>query len=151
MSIVIPIHLLAALIWVGGMFFAYMVLRPTAASQLEPSQRLTLWVGVFQRFFVWVWPAVILLPVTGYWMIFVVYQGMGNTPLFVHVMNGIGTVMILIYLHVFFAPYKRLKNAVITEDWPTGAKQLAQIRVMVGINVVLGLVTVVLASAGRYI
>ena len=36
MAIAIPLHLLAAVIWVGGMFFAYMALRPVAASLLEP-------------------------------------------------------------------------------------------------------------------
>jgi predicted RNA-binding protein with PUA-like domain len=34
------------------MFFAYVVLRPVAARQLEPSARLTLWAACFDRFFV---------------------------------------------------------------------------------------------------
>ena len=47
----LAIHLLLALLWVGGMFFAYLVLRPVAATELEPPQRLPLWRGVFSRFF----------------------------------------------------------------------------------------------------
>ena len=42
MSVTITLHLLSAVIWVGGMFFAYMVLRPAAATLLEPPQRLPL-------------------------------------------------------------------------------------------------------------
>ena len=55
MALVITLHLLAVVIWVGGMFFAYMALRPAAGNLLEPPIRQTLWVAVFKRFFVWVW------------------------------------------------------------------------------------------------
>ena len=144
------LHVLSVVIWVGGMFFAYMCLRPVAASQLEPPVRLQLWVGVFGKFFPFVWLAVILLPLTGYMMISNIYSGMGNTPLYVHLMNGLGSLMIFIYLHVFFAPYQRLKRAVAAQDWPTGGKALAQIRVLVGINMTLGLLTTLIASGGRY-
>ena len=144
------LHVLSVVIWVGGMFFAYMFLRPVAASQLEPPVRLQLWVGVFGKFFPFVWLAVILLPLTGYMMISNIYSGMGNTPLYVHLMNGLGSLMIFIYLHVFFAPYQRLKRAVAAQDWPTGGKALAQIRVLVGINMTLGLLTALMASGGRY-
>ena len=144
------LHVLSVVIWVGGMFFAYMCLRPIAASQLEPPVRLQRWVGVFGKFFPFVWLAVILLPLTGYMMISNLYGGMGNAPLFVHIMNGIGSLMIFIYLHVFFAPYQRLKRAVAAQDWPAGGKALAQIRMLVGINTTLGLLTVVIASGGRF-
>ena len=149
-SLYILLHIVAAVVWVGGMIFAHQCLRPVAASQLEPPQRLTLWVGVFKRFFPMVWISVVALPVTGYLMIFSIWQTMALTPLYVHVMNGLGTVMILIYLHVYFAPFKRLKNAVETEQWPDGGKAIGQIRQLVGINSVLGLVVIVVASAGRY-
>jgi uncharacterized membrane protein len=43
-SLVYPLHVLAALVWVGGMFFAWMVLRPAAVKALEGPARLTLWV-----------------------------------------------------------------------------------------------------------
>jgi len=42
MVVAIPLHFLATVIWVGGMFFAYMALRSVAASLLEPAQRLPL-------------------------------------------------------------------------------------------------------------
>jgi len=149
-SLTLVLHVLAVVIWVGGMFFAHQCLRPVAASQLEPPVRLTLWVGVFGRFFPFVWLAIILLPLTGYLMIFNLFNGMGNAPLYVHLMNGLGTVMILIYLHVFFSPYRKLKRAVAAEDWPAGGKSLAQIRMLVGINTILGVIVIAIASGGRY-
>ena len=149
-SLYIALHIIAAVVWVGGMIFAHQCLRPVAASQLEPPQRLSLWVGVFSRFFPLVWVSVIALPVTGYLMIFSIWQSMAATPLYVHLMNGIGVLMILIYFHVFFAPFNRLKKAVASQQWPDGGKAIGQIRLLVGINSVLGLIVIMIAAGGRY-
>ena len=64
------IHLLAVLIWVGGMFFAYVVLRPAAVEVLQPPERLRLWESVFRRFFNWVWGAAGAILVTGLYLIY---------------------------------------------------------------------------------
>jgi len=151
LSIYNLLHVISAVIWVGGMFFAYNFLRPAAGDLLEPPLRLTLWLGVFKRFFPFVWISVILLPLTGYLMMFSVWGSFDIAPLYVHIMNGLGIVMILIYMHVFFAPFKRLKLAVAEQRWPDGGKALAQIRVLVGINTVIGVLVVAVASAGRYL
>ena len=151
MPLLISLHLLAAVVWVGGMFFAYMTLRPVAASLLEPPLRLPLWTQTFARFFPWVWVAVILLPATGYIMLFDVLGGMAGAGWHVHLMQLLGWVMILLYLHLFFAPFRRMQRAVAAGDWPSGGAQLAQIRRIVGINLVLGLLVVLVASAGRYL
>jgi len=143
------LHILSAVVWVGGMFFAYMFLRPVAAMQLEPPQRLKLWDGVFKKFFPFVWLSLLFLPLTGYMMIFDIWGSMANTPLYVHIMNGLGIVMIFIFLHVYFAPFKRLKEAVIKQDWPEGGRNLNIIRKMVGINTLIGLTVIIIASAGR--
>ncbi|MBN4080193.1 CopD family protein, partial [Beggiatoa alba] len=124
---------------------------PVAASQLEPPVRLKLWTGVFSRFFPIVWIAVALLPATGYPMVFSFYQGFEQAPKYIHIMNGLGLIMLLIYMHVFFAPYKRLKQAVASENWPEGGKKLNQIRILVGINTIIGLVVITVAAAGRYL
>ncbi|MGB1010315.1 MAG: CopD family protein [Thiolinea sp.] len=151
MSVALSLHVLAAVIWVGGMFFAYNALRPSAASLLEPPMRLSLWKAVFSRFFPWVWVSVVIILASGYWMISQYYGGMASTPLFVHIMHGLGLVMMLIFLHVFFAPYRRLKRAVDDTRWPGGAKALNQIRILIGINLLLGLITVVVATGGKYL
>jgi len=149
-SAAIALHILSAALWVGGMFFAHQVLRPVAAGQLEPPARLRLWAGVFRRFFPWVWLFVLLLPATGYWMIFGLFGGMASVNLSVHLMQGLGWLMIAIYMHLFFAPFRRLQDAVITEQWPEAGKQLNQIRRIVGINLILGLLVIAIAAGGRF-
>ena len=149
MPVAIALHLVAAVIWVGGMFFAYMALRPAAAS-MDPALRLPLWSRTFGRFFPWVWVSVIALPVTGYWMIFDAFGGMAHAGMRINIMQTLGIIMIMIYLHLFFAPYRRLNRAVASGDFAAAGSQLAQIRRLIGINLLLGLVTIVVASAGRY-
>jgi uncharacterized membrane protein len=64
-------------------------------------------------------------------------------------MTVIGIVMSMIFLHIFFAPFGRLKRAVAAEDWKTGAGALNQIRLLVGINLVLGLFNIAVGVLGR--
>lgn len=150
MAIAIALHLLAAVIWVGGMFFAYMALRPAAASLLEPPLRLPLWSQVFARFFRWVTAAVIILPVTGYWMVFSVLGGMSGVGLHIHLMQGIGIVMFLIFGHLYFGPYRRMNLAIEKQDWKDAGARLAQMRKITATNLTLGVVVVVIASSGKY-
>ncbi len=151
MAIAIAIHLLSALIWVGGMFFAFLILRPSMSAIEDAPVRLTLWVQVFSKFFPWVGLSVIALLVSGFWMVGAFFGGMKNVGPHVHMMMTLGIIMTLMFLHMVFAPFKRLKLAVIAEDWDAAASKLNQIRIMVSINLVLGLIVVVAGSAGRYL
>lgn len=150
-AVALALHFLASVIWIGGMFFAYIALRPSAAQVLEPPLRLQLWVQVLRRFFIWVWAAVIILPVTGYWMVWKNWGGFANTSMDITIMHIISWVMFFIYTYVFFAPYRRLSQAVAEQDYPNAGKELAQIRILVATNLTLGLLITVVASAGRYL
>jgi uncharacterized membrane protein len=142
------LHLLGVVVWVGGMFFAYVTLRPAAAALLEPPQRLPLWQATLSRFFTWVWVAVGLIILSSVWMLSLL-GGLKGVGTYVHIMLGIGLAMMLIFAHVFFAPFKRLTRAVQAKDWPAGGAALAQIRKLVGFNLILGLATVAVAILGR--
>lgn len=147
----ISLHVLSAVIWVGGMFFAYMVLRPIAAIQFEPPQRLTLWSNVFSTFFPWVWASVVLLIGTGFWLISNKFGGMKNLGAHIHIMMSMGIIMALIFMHIFFAPKRRLTQAVTDHNWEQAGASLAQIRMLIGINLIFGLAVVVIATGGRYL
>lgn len=143
------LHAIFAVVWVGGMVFAYAVLRPAAGS-LELPQRLALWSGVFKRFFIWVWHAVVLLPLTGYVILFDTYGGFAGVGMHIHLMQGTGWLMIAIYLWLFFGPYKSFRKSVEQEDWPLAGQQLGHIRRIVATNTLLGLITVAIGASGRY-
>jgi uncharacterized membrane protein len=139
-------HLSGAFIWIGGMFFAYVCLRPVAGGILEPPQRLQLWAGVFSRFFPWVWLSVVAILVSGLYMLYLI--GAQFAPLYAFVMAVAGIVMMLIFGHVYFAVFPRLQKTVAAEDWPAGAIALGRIRILVGVNLVLGAFVIVVATLG---
>jgi uncharacterized membrane protein len=142
------VHVLAIVVWVGGMVFAHFFLRP-AALQLEPPLRVRLMYATLQRFFAAVLVAVLLVLVTGLWMIArlareSVQAGLAfNMPLDWTIMATLGIVMMAIFGHIRFALFKRLSRAVLASDWPAGGAALASIRTWVGVNLGLGLVIIV--------
>lgn len=149
-SILIALHLTAAALWVGGMFFAHQAQRP-AALDLDPPLRLGLWVRTFKRFFPWVWVFVIVLAITGYGMLFGRFGGFGGAPIYVHVMQGLGWIMIIIFVKLYFLAFRRLKAAVASQDFKSGATHLATIRRWIGINLIIGVSVLTIASAGRFL
>ncbi|WP_111496967.1 CopD family protein [Marinobacter bohaiensis] len=151
MGFLIALHTLAAVIWVGGMFFAYVALRPAAVQVLEPAQRAALWGATLARFFLWVWIAVVVLLLSGFATLGLYFDGLGSAGWHVHAMVTLGAVMMLLFLHVWFAPYRRLKQALANQDIPEAGRRIGQIRKFVLANLVLGIVVVLIASGGRYI
>lgn len=143
MKLLYMLHVLSTVVWVGGMFFAYLCLRPVAAAMLEPPRRLALWNGVFGRFFPWVWLSVVLLLVTGHGIILQM-GGMAGLPVHIHVMLGIGYLMAVIFVYLYFVPYPRLRRAVAEQDWKAGGAALNRIRILVGTNLALGLANITL-------
>jgi uncharacterized membrane protein len=149
LSFLLAIHILAAVFWVGGMAFAYTMLRP-AAGPLEPSVRLALWRRVFARFFPWVAISIAALLVSGFSMAFLYFGGMADARPYIHIMAGLGILMMLLFGHLYFVPWRRFAAAVDGSAWPEAGKQLNQIRMIVAINLALGVIVVVVGSAGRY-
>lgn len=141
------LHVLAIIVWVGGMAFAHCFLRP-AVAQLEPAVRLRLMHDVLGRFFRAVLAASLLTLATGVWMLGRVAKqvvqsgGHFEMPLAWTVMAVLGVAMVAIFLHIRFALYKRLGRAVAASDWSAGAAALGQVRQWVAVNLGLGVVIV---------
>ncbi|MFM2111448.1 MAG: hypothetical protein RLZZ271_108 [Pseudomonadota bacterium] len=139
-SLLHTLHIAAAIVWLGGMTLMIFAVRPSAITQLQPPQRIPLLAAVLARFFVAVWVSIAVLLATGLGTLLQI--GMKNAPLGMHLMLGIGLVMMAIFGHLYFAPFKRLQRAVAAQDWPTGGAQLAQIHKLVVTNFCLGWVAV---------
>jgi len=140
------LHVFGIVVWVGGMFFAYLALRPAAMQELEPAPRLKLWQGVLKRFFFWVWFAVALLLGSGLYMMR--HLGGMSVPIYAYLMMVTGLLMVLIFMHVFFAPFRRLRLSVAAQDWSTAGTALNQIRILVAANLILGLINIAVATLG---
>jgi uncharacterized membrane protein len=138
---VLALHALCAVIWVGGMFFAYVVLRPSL-SVLEPIQRIALHTQVFRRFFLVIWHVMPLILLSGFAMLFLFYGGLAFVGWNVHLMLLLGLIMSAVFLLIVFGPYARFRR---TTDRNTAAACIDRIRKLIAVNLVLGIVTVVVA------
>jgi uncharacterized membrane protein len=141
------LHVLAVILWVGGMAFAHFFLRPSVQT-LEAPVRLRLLHAVMKRFFSTVLLASLVVLVTGLWMIGrmakeTVQAGLAfNMPLDWTIMATLGIVMIAIFGHIRFALFKRLTRAVEASDWPAGGAAMASIRTWVFVNLCIGIVII---------
>jgi uncharacterized membrane protein len=141
------LHLGAGIVWMGGMALVILALRPVAIQQLQPPKRLALMTGVLSRFFVMVWISIVLILASGFWMLSM--TDMKLAPRGWHAMSGLGVLMCLIFAHIWFAPFRRLKAAVASEDWPTAGKALGQIHPMVLTNFALSWLAVLAVVVWR--
>ncbi len=141
-GLLLALHILCAVVWVGGMFFALLVLRP-GLSVLTPTQRMDLHAEIFRRFFRVIWHVMPLVLLTGYAMLFGIYAGFANAPWEVHVMHLFGLIMAAVFIAIVFGPYARFRTA------PSPANVEA-IRKLVAVNLVLGLITIIIAALISY-
>ncbi len=147
-ALMLFLHLVAIVIWIGGMFLMHFAVRPACVAHLDPPQRLPLLAEILRRFFNWVAVAVLVILASGI-AIIIVAGGFSAVHPSVHLMFGIGIVMIAVFAHIRLAPYPRLQAAVVMRDWPAAAASLDRIRKEVAFNLVLGVATVAIATLGR--
>lgn len=135
-NLLLFLHIVGAIFWMGGMTFMLLALRPAAHAQLQPPVRLPLMADVLRRFFVLVIASIAVLLATGLWLLMQVPGA--QAPAGWHAMAGLGVLMMLIFGHIFFSPWRRLRRAVAAQDWPEGGQRMAQITLLVKVNLALG-------------
>lgn len=143
------LHVTAVVVWVGGMFFAYVCLRPVAVEVLEPPLRLKLWRKVLERFFRFVWLAVGFILASGFTMLAIL--GFATAPLHIHAMFAMGLVMVGVFVGVVTVPFASLREAVEAGNWSAGGAALGRIRQLVGFNLLLGIATIAMATLGHWL
>lgn len=143
--IIFTIHLVFAALWVGGLGFAWIALRP-AMAVLEPPQRLALHRAVLRRFFLVVWHAMPVQLITGYWLTIRSYGSFAAAPPELHAMAFGWVLMSAVFLFVFFVPWKGARAALVAGEPAQAAGHFALIRRMVGVNLILGLLTIAAAA-----
>jgi uncharacterized membrane protein len=135
------LHLLCAVLWVGGMFFAYVVLRPSLAA-IEANPRMLVHTQVFRRFFLVIWHVMPLALLTGGGMLYLM-GGLESQPWQIPAMLGLGVLMAAVFLVVVFGPYRQFRR---TTNRERMASSMNAIRRLIGLNLILGLITVIIAG-----
>ena len=148
-AIALILHLVAINVWVGGTFFAIVILG-RAIKYMATAQQLLLWQLVLERFFIWAWVAVFILLTSGTWMVYSIYGGFDTIPVYIMLMGLIALLMISVFIYIYFFPYQQYKLLVQTNDVDSCVQKLAVIRFAGTINMILGLCVVVVIGSGPY-
>jgi len=149
-SIALLLHLVAINIWVGGSFFAIVILGK-GIIKLETQQQLLVWQLVLKRFFFWAWIAVAVLLSSGTGLIYLRYAGFQNTPLHILLMGIIALLMVLNFLFIYLVPYRQFRQLVQEEDVEACLQKLHMIRMAGILNLVLGICIVFVITGGPYL
>lgn len=150
-AIAITLHVIAVIVWIGGMFLGVVAIRP-ALAELDVPTRARLFAGIVGRFLPWVWAAMVTLLGSGFYMVSTSFDGgISGTPWFVRLMMGLGLFMMMLMGHVSFAPYRRLKRALAAKDDALAAKAMKQMGLLMTVSLVLGLIVILAAMMGAYV
>ncbi len=150
-NLVIPLtmHELASTVWIGGMFFAHFALRPTLKAMLEPKARVEVAIGVYRRFFPWVWIAIAVLWMSGFWIGLQVLASGQPPALHIYIMAGIAFLMTLIFTFIYAFPYRMaIRIATVYENWRWAGAKLSQVRALMAVNLTLGVLNLLVAATG---
>jgi uncharacterized membrane protein len=142
------IHLVAGIVWMGGMTFMLLALRPATLALMEAQPRARLMGEVWRRFFAIVLVAIAALFFSGTHLYTATFKasklagGVGSVPLGWNLMLVLGITMMLIFGHIYFAGFRKFQRAVAAAEWPIAAKAAGQIHKLVLANFLLGWVAI---------
>ena len=145
------LHAIAATLWIGGIFFAFMALRPAAQEILQPRERLRLWRTAYQKFFRLVWVLISILIATGYYQLFFRFGGFANSQPYLHLMHTIGLIMVVVFFYLYFSLYGRLCRSIDTEDISAASDTLKKMRPVMATNLFLGIVITAVGVCGPHV
>ena len=143
------LHLIAGIVWMGGMTFMLFALRPAVILTLEAQPRAMLMGAVWKRFYALVLVAIVALFATGTHLYTATFRaarlatGEGGVPLGWNIMLVLGITMILIFGHIYFAGFKKYKRAVSAAQWPLAAKAAGLMHTMTLVNFTLGWLAII--------
>ena len=149
--IALGLHGVAATLWIGGIFFAFVALRPAAEEVLEPLHRMILWRATYRYFFRFVWVFVVVLLGTGYYGLFSRFGGFADSPRYLHLMHTIGLIMVGIFCYLYFALYRPFCRLIDRNNAASAPVFLKKIRLLMASNLVLGIAITVVGICGPFL
>jgi len=118
------LHLFFAIVWVGGMVYSLLFLRPSLREIAQEEQRGKFLKQVFSKFFLAVWLSIIVLFLTGMSLWHGYRKDFSDNPLF-HIKLFLFGLMVIIFTYIYFFLFRRNK--------------LSHIPNLIGINLLLSI------------
>jgi uncharacterized membrane protein len=149
MPVVISIHTLATIVWLGALFFICVVFRPGARG-LDRAIALPLWDRVLARFFVWASIGMTGILVSGIVMVFLKFGGFSGVPILHRANTALGIPAVVLYGYLCFGPWRRFRSAMSAADSIGAEKSLGQFWILTALILSLGFLASIVSVAGRY-
>ena len=143
-SIIVFLHVISAVIWVGGMIAIRFAVHYSIQNIEEPKIKLARTLELLKRFFFMVIPAILTLLITA--IIMIIALGFKGTELYsvVIVKEIIWTIMTLIFITIYIKRNKAQK-AFNSGDFASAKNNLLPIATyFIPINIILGLIAIFL-------
>jgi len=118
------LHLFFAIVWVGGMVYSLLFLRPSLREIAQEEQRGKFLKQVFSKFFLAVWLSIIVLFLTGMGLWHGYRKDFSDNSLF-HVKLFLFGLMVIIFTYIYFFLFRRNK--------------LSHIPNLIGVNLLLSI------------
>jgi uncharacterized membrane protein len=148
-SLIVFLHVVSAIIWVGGMIVIRFAIHYSMQNIAEPKIKLERTLENLQRFFKMVIPAIIILVLTATIMFFGLGFDGPEPNKFIHMKEGIWWTMTIIFVFIYIKRNKAQK-AFEMGDMIAAKANLAPIaQYLIPINIVLGLIAVYLGITLR--
>ena len=149
-TLALMLHTIAAIIWVGGMFFAGVVLLPSLEIWEDP-ERFAVVARVLPVFFRWVWAAIIAILGTGYGVLLLGYRGgVGGGGVYVDIMQALGLAMIVGFAYVDWVPWRAFLRARAAGDMTRAMVKLHAARSGFMALTAIGLITAAVGGTGSF-
>jgi len=142
LSIIVFLHVLSAVLWVGGMIAIRFAVHYSIQNIAEPKIKIARTLEYLKRFFNMVIPAIILLLVTA--IILILTLGFKGTPLysFVIVKEAIWTIMTIVFITIYIKR-NEAEKAFISGDFLGAKTRLAPIaKYFIPLNITLGIIAI---------
>ncbi|MFT8419782.1 MAG: hypothetical protein ABF636_13285 [Acetobacter sp.] len=141
-SLVLALHLISIIMWVGGGAYAAIVLRPSL-SLLDQTQRNSVHLQTMARFFKGLTHAIPTALITG-WLLVLHEGGFANAPWTTNAMQLLGLIMAVLFVRMYMGTYQKLRRAIRPQ-----AAGFDSVRKQVLIIVALGILAVLSACLGH--
>ncbi len=148
-AVLLSLHVMAAMAWVGGLLFMLLVLRPALAPLPGPAA-LGVMRRTLERFLRLVWVCAAALVLTGYAGVFLMFGGFAAAGLNIRVMHATGMTMVVLFVLLWVGPWRQFRRHFDGGDMPAAAKALRPIRMIATINLILGLATACVSVTGGF-
>ncbi|MFT9400444.1 hypothetical protein [Acetobacter sp.] len=141
-SLVLALHILCIVVWIGGAVYATAILRPSL-SLLDNTQRNSVHLQTLGRFFKMLTHVIPTALITG-WLLILHEGGFAHVPWTTNAMQGLGVIMALLFVRILTGPYQKARRAIRPQP-----ATFDSIRSQILIIVAMGVLAVLVAAMGH--